>query len=272
MGYFLNSIKKSTKWIAILICLFFVLFPIYWAISSSFKMRVDIINPEQKFIFSPTLEAYGNIFRRRETWKCFRNSLVICSITMFLTFLLGTPASYVIGRYYFRHKDVLQFWIYSLRFLPASAALLPFLVVWRSLGLFDTYFSICFTYLIFTLPVFIILAIQQFKAIPPEIEEAAKLDGCGPFKVLRKISFPIVLPLLCCIAVLSFTLVWNDFMFAFILTRDLTPLPVYTAAYAWIGMSVPWPEVCAIAFFLTLPPIILLVTFRRFLIQFFSGK
>ncbi len=272
MSYFLNSIKKSAKWIAICICLIFVLFPIYWVISSSFKMRVDIINPEQKFIFSPTLDAYKNIFVRKETWKCFKNSLVICGITMFFTFVLGSPVSYVIGRYQFRQRDALQFWIYSLRFLPACAALLPFLVVWKSLGLFDTYFSICFTYLIITLPIFIILAIQQFRTIPQEIEEAAKLDGCGPFKILTKISLPVVLPVLFCIAVLSFTLVWNDFMFAFILTRDLTPLPVYASAYAWIGMSVPWPEVCAVASFLTLPPFILLLIFRRFMVQFFLGK
>lgn len=272
MGYLLNSwIRKTIKWAVLIICLVFIVFPIYWTISSSFKQRVDIINPEQKFIFTPTLEAYAAVLGRGEFWRSLKNSLIITTSVLLLTFLLGTPASYVLGRYTFRHRENLYFWVYSLRFLPGCAALLPFLAVWMSLGLFDTLISIVFTYLIIALPIFIVLATQQFRTIPPAIEEAAKLDGCGPFQIFAKISLPIISPSLLCIALLCFISVWNDFMFAFILTRDWSPLSVYASAYAWIGMSVPWAEVCVCAFLLTLPPLALVMAFRRLLVRFFIG-
>lgn len=244
------------------------LFPIIWIILTSFKSVPDIISWPPKFLFVPTLTNYEQILRLG-LLDGLKNSSILGSFTIFLTFILGSPFAYLIAKHSFKHREDIRFWILTLRIMPPIAIIIPFIYLWFRLGLFDTFFALIITYLTFSLPLYIWLSIECFKTVPPEVEEAATLEGCSPFKVFSKISVPIALPGLIAVLVFIFVFVWNEFFFAFALTSKLQTLPLVVASHGQAVYTAPWGTISAFTAFLLIPPIALVFFFSKFLTKYF---
>ncbi|MEM5404381.1 MULTISPECIES: carbohydrate ABC transporter permease [Paraburkholderia] len=248
-------------------------FPILWAVLNSLKNLLDIVTPTPRFMFTPTLDNYRQVISSPEVLIALENSSVIVGTAVILGTVLGVPAAYVIARFHVPAKRDIQFFLLSLRFLPPVAVAIPLIAIWVDLGLYDTRFSMIVTYLLTTLSTITWLSIPVFQRMPREIEEAATLDGYGPYAVFWRIALPTCGNTLLGGIIFSFVLVWNELMMGLALTSSRSAtLPVVASAFTSLGQEVPWGVINASTVLLALPPIIFVGVLIRLLNSMVKGK
>ena len=283
----LNGInKRGVKIFAYLflsITIILFLFPIIWMALTSFKFQRDIMT--DRIIFIPdtvTVKNYREIFskklqlggdeetvfsRKGHGLRGLKNSLIITTSATFLSLVIGLPAAYALARFGVKKKDALANWILSTRMFPPAATVLPIFLLWQKLRLIDTYVSMIFSYLVFSLPFVIWIMRGFFHDIPQEIEESAFIDGCGLLGGFWKISIPLATPGIAATAVFCYIFSWNEFLFGLILTRIHTQTyPVQLAGY--IGTSgILWGQMSAMAVLALTPVVILLIFTQRYMVR-----
>jgi multiple sugar transport system permease protein len=248
-------------------------FPVLWAVLNSLKNLLDIVTPTPRFIFTPTLDNYRQVISSPEVLIALENSSVIVGSAVILGTVLGVPAAYVIARFHVPAKRDIQFFLLSLRFLPPVAIAIPLIAIWVDLGLYDTRFSMIVTYLLTTLSTITWLSIPVFRRMPREIEEAATLDGYGPYAVFWRIALPTCGNTLLGGIIFSFVLVWNELMMGLALTSSRSAtLPVVASAFTSLGQEVPWGVINASTVLLALPPIIFVGALIRLLNSMLKGQ
>jgi len=164
----------------------FALFPIFWMILTSLKSGTELFTTQ--FIFHPTLDNYrailfgdaraaAGVVAKQEFPRTFMNSLIASSGAVIVSLLVGVPAAYALARYQFKGKEDLAFTFLSFRFAPELVVIIPLSVIYRRLGLYDTYAGIIWVYQLITLPLLIWVLRSYFEDISPDIEQAAMIDG-----------------------------------------------------------------------------------------------
>ncbi|QND55131.1 carbohydrate ABC transporter permease (plasmid) [Phyllobacterium sp. 628] len=232
-------------------------FPIFWVFLNSFKQLVDIVSTTPKFFFTPTLDNYIYVLGRENVQHGLINSIVIAGSSVLIGAALGIPAAYAVARYPNRFSDDIQFFVLSLRFLPPVAVAIPLIATWLDLGLYDTKTALIITYTLLTMSTIIWLSIPAFSRVPREIEEAAIVDGYGPYAVFFKVALPVAAKSLIGAVIFSFILVWNEFLIALMLTTsDAKTLPIIASEFTLLGRNVPWGILNASVIVLSLPPLI----------------
>ncbi|HWX03884.1 carbohydrate ABC transporter permease [Collimonas sp.] len=258
-GSLVRGLSKAFGWLGLALLVTVALFPVLWALLNSLKELMDIVSPTPRFLFRPTLDNYRQVLHTPEVLSGLYNSILVVGAAVGLGALLGVPAAYAIARYPFRRRDDVQFFVLSLRFLPPVAVAIPLMAIWIDLGVYDTRFSLIVTYLLTTLSTIIWLSIPAFQRVPREVEEAATIDGYGPYAVFWRIALPIASKTLLGGVVFSFVLVWNELMMALTLTsQQAATLPVIAATFTSMGQEVPWGVVNASTVLLALPPLVFL--------------
>lgn len=247
----------------------FIAFPIYWQLNTSFKHIGEIRSiPPTFFPVHFTLAPYINVLNNPMARKSIYDSLIISISTTLLSVLIGSLAGYAFARYP-KHAggENLSFWMLSVRMFPPIVFILPFFFIFNNLGLADTYFSLIIMYFTFNLPLAVWLMMMFFGDVPKELEEAAYVDGYKPFKAFFKVTLPLVLPGMVSVVMLCWIFAWNEFLFANVLvgTRIKTfPLVIPTFAS---GSSILWNQVMAFTVIAMLPPILLFIVLRKYMIR-----
>ncbi len=261
-----RSVGKLAAWAVIGLAVFLTVFPIYWTLLGAFKDRVDIVTTTPVFFFKPTLDNIEFVLGRESVEAALINSVIITASAVLIGAVLGLPAAYAVARYPMRFADDIQFFVLSLRFLPPVAVAIPLIVIWLDLGLYDSRVAMITTYSLLTISVTIWLAIPAFKRVPREIEEAAIIDGYGPYAVFFLIAVPVSAKSLIGAIVFSFVLVWNEFLIAMMLTTsDAKTLPIVASELTQLGRDVPWGILNASVVLLSLPPLLFVGVLSRFL-------
>lgn len=262
-----SRVKLIIVYGILIIALLIYIFPIFWTVLSSFKTpRQAEIAATPIFIFKPTLNNYQEVLRG-EFPRYFLNSLIIATSNVLLCAALGVPAGYALARYKFKGGDNLAFWILSIRMAPAFGFIVPFYLIFRDLRLLDSHLSLILLYLLPNLP-FTIWMIRGFvKDLPKEIEESAMIDGCSRMNALQKIVLPLIRPGIIATAILAFIFSWNEFLFAFIMTRTAArTIPVAIAAYVGY-MGIEWTKMCASATISSIPVVIFFLLVQKYIIK-----
>ena len=261
---FLTSLFQA---IALIVLTVFILLPIYWMVTTSLKTTADTFTIPPKLIFRPTLAHYQVIIDEGVVLKSLVNSLVVATITTLLAVILGTPAAYVFARFEFRGKSDLWFWVISNRFITPIVMALPFFLIARDLKLLDTRFSLILIYLTFNLPLVIWLSIDQFRVIPREVDEAALVDGASLWQAFFKISLPLAVPGVTVAAILSFIFSWNEFLYAFVLTRSEARTAPVEAANFMTAVGTRGGPMMATGTLIVLPVVIFAALVSRNLVR-----
>jgi multiple sugar transport system permease protein len=225
-----NRVKKMTiqSILNLLMILYFIfaLFPIVWMILISLKSQAELFNT--KFIFKPTIESYKAITiglhytkgvgtARPDFPRQFFNSVFISSVSVLISILVGVPAAYALARFKFPGKENLAFTFLSFRFAPELSVIFPLAVIYKKIGLYDTFTGIIWVYQLVTLPLLIWVLRGYFEDISPDIEQAAMTDGYPYWQVFYKILLPLIKPGLAAAALLAFVFAWNNFIFGLLL-------------------------------------------------------
>lgn len=253
--------------VVLVILIVFILLPIYWMVTTSLKTTADTFAIPPKLVFQPTLAHYQVLIEEGVVLKSLVNSLIVATTTTLLAVLLGTPAAYVFARFEFRGKSDLWFWVISNRFITPIVMALPFFLIARDLKLLDTRLSLILIYLTFNLPLVIWLSIDQFRVIPREIDEAALVDGASLWQAFYKISLPLALPSVTVAAILSFIFSWNEFLYAFVLTRSEARTAPVEAANFMTAVGTRWGPMMATGTLIVLPVVIFAAIVSRNLVR-----
>jgi multiple sugar transport system permease protein len=224
-------------------------------------------------IFHPTLDNILYVLGRESVTAGLVNSILISGASVLIGMVLGLPAAYAVARYPTKWADDIQFFVLSLRFLPPVAVAIPLMVIWLDLGLYDSRTAMIATYTLLTLSSIVWLAVPAFKRVPKEVEEAAVVDGYGPYAVFFLVALPIASRSLIGAVAFSFVLVWNEFLIALMLSSsNAKTLPIVASELSQQGMNVPWGILNASVVLLSLPPLLFLGVLSGFLNSVFRQK
>jgi len=259
--------------IVLIIFAIWTLFPVIWAVITSFKEPGDSYKPT--FIpykqFKPTLHAWEDAFitTRDRTLRSLRNSIVIATLSSTATLLLGAFAGYSLARYEFKkwkNKDI-ALWILSNRMFPPVAVMIPYFLIMQNLHLLDNVLGIVMVHTTMNLPLSVWLMLDFFSELPKDLEEAAMIDGCGHLKAFFYIALPISAPGLVAVYVLAFIFSWNEFLFVIVLGfRKAMTLPVLIAGSLTVRGLDFW-KVASLSILAIIPPVILALILSRYLVR-----
>jgi len=255
--------------IVIFIAVLIYLFPSYWTVITSFKLRNEIFNWPPIFIPQKiSLSNYKEVFGGTSILWYAKNSLIFTSLSVIMSMIIGCLGAFSLAAYKWKRgvgKGFLM-WIISLRMMPPIAIAIPIFLLLSKLGLIDTYIGLTVVYTFMNLPFIIWMMYIFFREIPNEISEAALIDGCSKMKILLKIFLPLSTPGLFTTLLLSSVLTWNEFLFATKLTSFNTrTLPVLISGF--IGdRALYWGEMCAVGTIALVPMVIIAVLIQKYII------
>ena len=250
----------------ILTFLVYLLFPLIWMISTSFKPTAEIYSGIPSIIPKVfTGEHYLTVFEEERLLKSIFNSLYVGIITSIIVVLISLPAAYALSRYKTAVNKVVMGWILTSQIFPAILIMIPLFLVLRSLHLTDTLSGLVLVYVVWDIP-FVLWMLQGYvKEIPIELEEAAAIDGANQTQIIYKIIMPLLLPAIGAAVLFAFISAWNEFFFALVLLKspDLTTLPVELARYTGIEGQARTGPLAAASFIATIPSIVLFAIIRK---------
>jgi multiple sugar transport system permease protein len=250
---------------AILLTVFFV-FPVYWLFTISFK------TPDEIFAFPPVwypksiqFGNYAVLFKDGDAETVW-NSLVLSAVSTVIAMFFGTMAAYSLVRFKTGGEN-LAVWIISQRMMPPIAIVFPVFLLYVYLGWVDTFHGLIILYTAFSLPYVIWMMRGYLEDIPLELEESALVDGCTRWQVLWRVVFPMARTGLFATAVFTFIFAWNDFLFAFVLSR--TEVVTYTVqvTHYFGGQSNFWAKIAAMSVLGTVPVFFTVAVLQRYLVR-----
>ncbi|MCD7870865.1 MAG: carbohydrate ABC transporter permease [Enterocloster clostridioformis] len=267
-----SRVMRTTATYGILIiALLWTIFPIYWMIKSSLTLN------EEMYVARPplfsnviTFDHYIDLIYITSFMHNVWNSFVIAAITAIICLAIGILGSYAMtrlkypGRSFFRNSIIISY------LMPTAVLFVPMYVFVSSLGFYDNKYALLIIYPTFVVPYCCYMLISYFKAIPYALEEAALIDGCNRLQTLWYIIMPIALPGIAVVATFAFTMAWNEYLYAMIMTTSNVQK---TATVAISGFkyadSAIWGRIMSASVVCSLPVTLLYIAAQSMLI---SGK
>jgi multiple sugar transport system permease protein len=248
--------------------LLLVLFPIYWIVVSSIKIPVDTLAIPPIWFFSPTLDAYRNVFALNYYFRYFINSAIVSVGTVAIALSFGALAGYALDRMPFRFSGLVSYALLTTRMIFPIVYAIPLFRLMQHVSLLETRTGLIIAYTTFSLPYAVWIMQGFFNGIPTELDQAAMIDGCSRFGAFWRVILPIAGPGLAAAAIFILMLAWNEFLFALILAGggEAKTLPV--AAAQLIGQrEIQWNELCAVATATIVPMLFFFILFQKHLIK-----
>ncbi|MEU6933435.1 carbohydrate ABC transporter permease [Streptomyces sp. NPDC046385] len=250
----------------------FVLLPVYVMISSSLKPLADVSGEFRWLPSGLTLRPYLDIWDTVPLADYFMNSLAVASAATVLSVAVAILAAYALSRYDFRGKRVFAVTVLSTQMFPGILFLLPLFLLYVNIGnatglaLFGSREGLILTYLTFSLPFSVWMLTGYFDSIPRELDEAAKVDGCGPVGALFRVIVPAAAPGIVAVGVYAFMTAWGEVLFASVMTDDTTrTLAVGLQGYATQN-DVYWNQVMAASLVVSVPVVAGFLLLQRYLV------
>jgi multiple sugar transport system permease protein len=269
---------------SLLLWAFICLFPLYWTVTTSFKVAVNVTQGHliPWVDFQPDWRGWRSLGMspdtigetstvRDEFVKRFTNSVITSISASLLAIVIGSLAAYGLTRFKYRfawmRNDDISFFFLSQLILPPVVLALPFLVLYKELNLLDSRIGLILLYALMVLPIVIWIMRDQFNSIPVELEEAALVDGLSIWGAFFQIVLPIALPGMVAAFVLSLVLCWNEYFFAALLTStDAKTLPVMVASQTG-SQGINWWVMAAISTAAIAPLVVIGIMLERYIIK-----
>ena len=243
----------------------YTVFPFYWAIVSSLESGSALYSV-RPLPAHPEWSNYLAVFREQPFARNILNSVFVATSVVALSLLLAMTASWALGRVEFRGRTTLLLLVLSVSMFPQVAVLSGMFELIRALRLYNDLLSLTLSYLVFTLPFTTWVLTTFMRELPRELEEAALVDGAGPWVVITRVFLPLMWPALATTGLLAFIAAWNEFLFAltFTLSNEMRTVPVAIALISGASQfELPWGRVMAASVIVTVPLVVLVLVFQR---------
>ena len=261
----------ATTYILLIIALVWTIFPVYWMIKSSITVNSEMYVARPSLIAKHyTFENYVDLFTKTEFPRALLNSLMIAFLTTVCCLLISILGSYAMTRLKYPGRRFFKTSIIFSYLIPTAVLFVPMYVFVSKLGFYDNKWALLIIYPTTVVPYCCYMLMSYFKAIPYALEEAALIDGCTRMKSLRYIITPIALPGIAVVATFAFTMSWNEYLYAMIMTTS----PVQQTAVVAISSfkyadSAIWGRIMAASVLTSLPVTIIYIVAQA---QLISGK
>jgi len=260
--------KKKGGYYALLWIIAIIFFlPVLWIVLSAFKVREDILAWPPKFIFTPTLDNFKNLFTNDRFIPALTNSLLITLLSVIIAIVVAYLASYGFSRYKPKLTGFMMFMLLSIRMVPGAATVVPMFMMYTALGWKSTYPGIILFYAMFSIPFSVWILKSFLDGVSTKFDETALVNGGGRCHTMFKIILPQVKPGIVASFIFNSIFVWNEFLFGFILGgNNVQTMPVALATETFTYSGVDWTYVATMSVFNLLPLLILLYFFQKYLL------
>ena len=268
--YFENNIIRIIRVMGLLIFIIMVAFPFYWMIVSSLKSLEEILmKPANLGLDMGKIDfrAYYEVLFEHGFLRYISNSVYVSIITVVLSVTLATVGGYAVTRLRFRGRGLMSTSILLIYMFPAIVLVIPLYVIFSRMGLRDSVHVLILVYLAQTLPVALYMLRSYFQTLPAEMEEAGLIDGCSRLGVIWRIVIPLSAPALASVALYTFMIAWNEFLFAFMFL-DTPEKFTLSRGVVQLESSVHLSKqlVMAASVMVTIPILVLFLFFERRLV------
>jgi multiple sugar transport system permease protein len=262
-------VKRTLQWTVLGTALVVVVFPLYWMLLTAFDPPT--LSYSAKISLLPkrlTLSAMSQLLREYDFLKWMWNSAVVASISTLLAVVVGTLAAYSLARLRYPGRGFLAGTFFLAYIFPATLLVVPVFVILSVLGLTDDYIGLVMSYLIFTVPFCTWMLRAYLTSIPPELEEAALVDGANRIQAMMLIILPLAAPGVAAATIFAFTLSWNEYLYAFILMTDSTKMTLSPGMTKLVfGDIFLWGMIMSGATLMSLPVVVLYFVAQRFVVS-----
>ncbi len=249
-----------------------------WSLLPTYNMLLIALDAEGDTEYAgivwppePTWDSFrvvmaGDYWYLEHFWHKFGNSVMIALATMTLTVLIGSLASFALGRMRLARGWLLGNFPVITYAVPASFLVIPFYRIMRQYGLSDSLWSVIVADVTFATPYAILILQQYARLIPMELDEAAQMDGASPLVVYESIYLPLMAPALAAVGMFALLLAWNEYLYQYLLLTSEHNMTVAVAiAQFFDADEAPWNYMMATSIVYALPPVVIFFAVRRYL-------
>lgn len=267
--------KKETKNKIILLiigAIVFVIFifPLYWMLVTALKTQVEIFQiPTPLWPKALTLEAFQKqLSASSDTLRGFKNSAIIGFGAMAISTILAIPAAYGLARFKFRGKKIIILLFLITQMLPSTLVLTSLYIMFSGAKLLNTYMAPILADATLGIPFSVIILRTYFLSIPKELDEAAKIDGCGHLTAFVKIMLPIAKPGVVVAAVFSFVYAWGDLIYGITFITDPNKRPITSSIYNYVQQyQTLWNSTMAFGIIAIFPVILIFIFMQKYIVS-----
>jgi multiple sugar transport system permease protein len=259
--------SKTILWIILVSVVVLYGFPFLYMLLTSFKTPVETIAVPPKLLPSEwTVANYVSALSRSGVVASFVNSIITATLSTLISLALGLPAAYAVVRYRTRLGRFFIVAALVTRMVPPIVIGVPMLSIFRKLGLSDTSIALAIAHTTISLPLSIWLMSSFFEAVPGELEEAAKIDGCSRLGALWRVVIPVTSGGVAVTAIFAFLASWNEFLFALLLTAVRAQTTPVVIANFQTQFGLDWGSMTALAVVYSVPVILLTLLLQRHIV------
>jgi multiple sugar transport system permease protein len=249
--------------------LFFVIFPFYWIIITSFKTDLQIQQYTSIFWPNPwTIEQFQTLLLKTPYLTWFRNTVIVATSSTAISVGLAALAGYALARLKFLGANTLTTVLLITYLLPGSLLFIPLYQILTKLGIINTHLALIATYPTFLMPFATWVMLGYYRSIPEDLEDAALIDGATRLGAFIRITLPLAAPALLSVTLFAFTNAWNEFLFAFVFitSESLKTLPVGLQLLVF-GDIYPWGQLMGASLLMAIPVMVVYIYAQRYLVE-----
>ena len=267
------SLTSILRLLVISLIMFILLAPFLWILLASFRPNMELIRNQTLIPQNITIENYISLFTKSAYWQWVINSTIVAIYTVILSLPLILAGAYSVYRTQYRGRNVLSLFLLSVYIFPTALLVVPIFKIFDGLALVDSHLGCALMNTAFAVPFGIWLLQAFLKSLPPELEEAAAVDGIGRIRTLFQIIIPQAAPGIIAIAMFAFIVSWTEYLFAMtlLLSNDLHTLPIGLTGIVFGQYRVNWGFAAAGAVGSALPVFILFLIVGRWFIRGISA-
>lgn len=264
-----RRLGTATRAILILVVLGIAVFPLYWMLTTSLTSNIALFGEHAQLVPDPSQAGrYVQVFHESPVGRWLLNSLIVAAGTAALSVALAIPLGYGLARFRFRGKNGVTLGLLLTQMLPAALLVVPLFGLFKTLGLLNSLGGLIVADTAFALPVISLLVRIAIEAIPRELEDAARVDGCSAMGVLLRINVPLIAPTLAAAAVISFFDGWNEYVFSVTFIFDAVNFPASVGLASYIGEQMTSVQsVMAVGLMYTLPAVVFYLFIQRYVVS-----
>ena len=264
----LKTVGKGTKFLVLSLWLIFTIFPLYWMFLTSIRPVREVT---QKIYYpksNSTLESYRTLFSQYDFTTYLRNSLVVSFAAATFVIFIGLMGAYALARYKFKGKTQIMLVFLVTQMIPALIALAPLYLLLSKVGLLNSLVGLTLCYVGGMVPFATIMLRGFLQRIPPELDEAALIDGCNRFTALFRVVFPVALPGIAATFIFAFVQCWNELFLAMVLIDSDGNKTFPVAMRSFIGAYyIEWGGLAAAVMIGIIPTVLIFAAMSKFMIS-----
>lgn len=253
---------------AVAVVLLIMVFPFAWMLLTSLRPAAEMFDLRQILPSALTFDSYGRLFASSSFGRFLINSLLVATVAMVASVVLSCLTGYAFSRFEFRGKRVLMVLVIAVHLFPFVILITPLYLFFSELRLLNTYQGLIIAYVAITLPFATYLMMGYFETVPKGLDEAARIDGCSTVAVLFRVVFPVAWPGVATVAINTFIVAWEEYLFAKVLMTDETLKTVQVGLSNFFGeFTTQWDLVMCASVVASVPTIVLFAIAQRRLVS-----